>query len=103
MLNNLIGGLLGPNTQRQGPHGPMHFVQVHGNTAINIGDYAWGPSGLDAIITQVIVFKRKFCFFKINFPSIKLLNQLETSGPAPATEAQIAALASEIITNDHLG
>jgi hypothetical protein len=67
MLNNLIGGLLGPNNQRQGPHGPMHFVQVHGNTAINIGDYAWGPSGLDAIITQVIAFKRKFCFFKIYF------------------------------------
>jgi hypothetical protein len=46
---------------------------------------------------------------KENFVSSKfisffqLLNQLETSGPAPATEAQISALASEIITNDHLG
>ena len=56
MLNNLIGGLLGPNaTQRPGSHGPMHFVQVHGNSAINVGDYAWGPSGLDAIITQVLL------------------------------------------------
>ncbi len=31
-----------------------------------------------------------------------MLNQLETSGPAPATDAQINALANEIITNDHL-
>lgn len=26
-----------------------HLLQVHGNA----GDYAWGPGGLDAIITQV--------------------------------------------------
>jgi hypothetical protein len=69
MLNNLIGGLLGPNSQRQGGHGPMHFVSVQGNSGINIGDYAWGPTGLDAIISQVIVFK-KILFLLNNFPLI---------------------------------
>lgn len=31
-----------------------------------------------------------------------MLNQLETSGPAPASEIQINNLPDEVITNDHL-
>lgn len=42
------------------------MFQLHGD----LRDYAWGATGLDTIITQ-------------------LLNQLENTGPPPATEQQL--------------
>ncbi|XP_069137312.1 E3 ubiquitin-protein ligase RNF115-like isoform X2 [Argopecten irradians] len=54
---------------------PVNFMPIHGNP----GDYAWGVSGLDNIITQ-------------------LLNQLEGSGPAPADKSKIDSLPSVRIT-----
>ncbi|XP_033750157.1 E3 ubiquitin-protein ligase RNF115-like [Pecten maximus] len=54
---------------------PVNFMPIHGNP----GDYAWGVSGLDNIITQ-------------------LLNQLEGSGPAPADKTKIDSLPSVRVT-----
>lgn len=45
---------------------PIRMFQLHGD----MRDYAWGAGGLDTIITQ-------------------LLNQLENTGPPPATEHQL--------------
>ena len=50
----------------------------------NAEDYAWGPQGLDTIITQ-------------------LLNQLEGSGPPPADNTDINALPSVKITKEQVG
>ena len=50
----------------------------------NLGDYAWGPSGLDNIITQ-------------------LLNQLDNSGPPPAERTKIDSLPIYEITQKELG
>ena len=52
---------------------------VHGRS----GDYAWGPSGLDDIITQ-------------------MLANLEDSGPPPAKEEKIAELPKLIVTEEDL-
>jgi len=49
----------------------------------NLGDYAWGPSGLDNIITQ-------------------LLNQLDNSGPPPAERTKIDSLPIYEITQKDL-
>ena len=48
---------------------PIRMFQLHGD----MRDYAWGAGGLDTIITQ-------------------LLNQLENTGPPPATEHQLDQL-----------
>ena len=52
---------------------------VHGRP----GDYAWGPSGLDDIITQ-------------------MLANLEDSGPPPAKEEKIAALPKIVATEEDI-
>ena len=54
---------------------PLGLIHLHGNP----GDYAWGTDGLDAIVTQ-------------------LLNQLEGSGPPPASKTQIELLPTRTIT-----
>lgn len=46
------------------------------------GDYVFGGEGLDAVVTQ-------------------LLGQLENSGPPPLPREQIAALPSEVLTENH--
>lgn len=53
--------------------------EVHGNSA----DYAWGPNGLDNVISQ-------------------LLANLEDNGPPPAEEDKIAALPTVVATEEHL-
>ncbi|KAI1301179.1 E3 ubiquitin-protein ligase [Halotydeus destructor] len=53
------------------------FQMLHGNP----GDYAWGQSGLDAVITQ-------------------LLNQLDSTGPSPMTDQEIEKLVTINITKD---
>ncbi|XP_014664372.1 PREDICTED: E3 ubiquitin-protein ligase RNF115-like [Priapulus caudatus] len=55
------------------------FVNLHGNP----GDYAWGPQGIDAIITQ-------------------LLNQIDGVGPAPAPADAIVNLPSVSITQEQV-
>ncbi len=54
--------------------GPVHT---------NPGDYAWGPSGLDDIITQ-------------------MLANLEDSGPPPAKEEKIAAIPKIVATEEDI-
>ncbi|XP_057301673.1 E3 ubiquitin-protein ligase RNF115-like [Hydractinia symbiolongicarpus] len=49
------------------------------NLGGSMGDYVWGPNGLDNIITQ-------------------LLNQLDSTGPPPANKTQIESLPIETIT-----
>ncbi|XP_065596229.1 LOW QUALITY PROTEIN: E3 ubiquitin-protein ligase RNF115 [Cyrtonyx montezumae] len=49
----------------------------------NPGDYAWGQSGLDAIVTQ-------------------LLGQLENTGPPPADRERISALPTVAVTQDQV-
>lgn len=71
-----------PGMQQQGAHfhfqpPPIRMFQLHGD----MRDYAWGPGGLDTIITQ-------------------LLNQLENTGPPPATEQQLDNLPTIKITED---
>lgn len=50
----------------------------------NIGDYVWGPGGLDAIITQ-------------------LLNRVDGTGPPPADEDTISNLPTKKITAAQVG
>lgn len=49
----------------------------------NVNDYAWGPEGLDAVVTQ-------------------LLNQFETSGPPPMSKHDIDNLPEVAITSEQV-
>lgn len=78
IINNVVSELLDPRRQQQmgGAQNQFHFApppirmfQLHGD----LRDYAWGANGLDGIITQ-------------------LLNQLENTGPPPASEDQLKNL-----------
>lgn len=83
IINNVLSDVLTGNqrpvgissTGHQQPHiqffhpSPMRMFQLHGD----MRDYAWGAGGLDTIITQ-------------------LLNQLENTGPPPASEQQLDQL-----------
>ena len=78
IINNVISDLLDPRRagQGQGQNSQFHFqmppirmFQLHGD----MRDYAWGSNGLDTIITQ-------------------LLNQLENTGPPPASDDQLKNL-----------
>ncbi|CAF0811510.1 unnamed protein product [Brachionus calyciflorus] len=80
IINNVISDLLDPrraggqNTQFHFQSPPIRMFQLHGD----MRDYAWGANGLDSIITQ-------------------LLNQLENTGPPPASEDQLKNLPQIII------
>lgn len=76
IINNVLSDLLRPgqggaaqNAQFTFQAPPMRMFQLHSD----MRDYAWGAGGLDTIITQ-------------------LLNQLENTGPPPATEQQLVNL-----------
>lgn len=81
IINNVLSDLLRPgaaggsapggfpNTQFHFQPSPIRMFQLHGD----MRDYAWGAGGLDTIITQ-------------------LLNQLENTGPPPASEQQMLNL-----------
>jgi E3 ubiquitin-protein ligase RNF115/126 len=72
LLRSGSGGSTGSmpqNTQFHFQAPPMRMFQLHSD----MRDYAWGAGGLDTIITQ-------------------LLNQLENTGPPPATEQQLINL-----------
>lgn len=56
---------------------PIRMFQLHGD----MRDYAWGAGGLDTIITQ-------------------LLNQLENTGPPPASEQQLNQLPTVKISQE---
>lgn len=74
IMNNVLSDLLMrpsgmPSMQQSQIHfqpPPIRMFQLHGD----MRDYAWGAGGLDTIITQ-------------------LLNQLENTGPPPASEQQL--------------
>lgn len=80
IINNVIGDLLDPRRTGQNNHfhiqaPPIRMFQLHGD----MRDYAWGSNGLDTIITQ-------------------LLNQLENTGPPPASDDQLKNLPQIVIT-----
>nr|CAB3265625.1 E3 ubiquitin-protein ligase RNF126-like [Phallusia mammillata] len=73
-IDDVLHSAMGADHQIQFPFGggifpQWNFMELHGNS----GDYAWGPSGLDDIISQ-------------------LLGQLDNAGPPPASEQTINGL-----------
>lgn len=63
--------------------GSQHPFSWSGMLHSNPGDYAWGQSGLDAIVTQ-------------------LLGQLENTGPPPADKEKISSLPTVAVTQDQV-
>ncbi|XP_078527410.1 E3 ubiquitin-protein ligase RNF115 [Lissotriton helveticus] len=64
------------------PGSPNHF-SWSGMLHSSPGDYAWGQSGLDAIVTQ-------------------LLGQLENTGPPPAEKEKISSLPTVTVTQEQV-
>uniref|UniRef100_A0A674K8M0 RING-type E3 ubiquitin transferase n=1 Tax=Terrapene triunguis TaxID=2587831 RepID=A0A674K8M0_9SAUR len=64
--------------------GSQHPFSWSGMLHSNPGDYAWGQSGLDAIVTQ-------------------LLGQLENTGPPPADKEKITSLPTVTVTQEQVG
>ncbi|KAG8545213.1 hypothetical protein GDO81_021211 [Engystomops pustulosus] len=58
---------------------PLRGGMLHSNP----GDYAWGQSGLDSIVTQ-------------------LLGQLENTGPPPADKEKISSLPTVTVTQEQV-
>lgn len=80
IINNVISDLLDPNRAGQNIQAsPIRMFQLHGD----MRDYAWGTNGLDSIITQ-------------------LLNQLENTGPPPASEDQLKNLPQLVISQQEV-
>ncbi|XP_053134813.1 E3 ubiquitin-protein ligase RNF115 [Hemicordylus capensis] len=63
--------------------GSPHPFSWGGMLHSNPGDYAWGQSGLDTIVTQ-------------------LLGQLENTGPPPADKEKISSLPTVTVTQDQV-
>ncbi|NP_001087376.1 ring finger protein 115 S homeolog [Xenopus laevis] len=63
--------------------GSPHPLSWSGMLHSNPGDYAWGQSGLDSIVTQ-------------------LLGQLENSGPPPADKDKIVSLPTVTVTREQV-
>ncbi|XP_074927183.1 E3 ubiquitin-protein ligase RNF115 isoform X1 [Chelonoidis abingdonii] len=63
--------------------GSQHPFSWSGMLHSNPGDYAWGQSGLDAIVTQ-------------------LLGQLENTGPPPADKEKITSLPTVTVTQEQV-
>ncbi|XP_048369642.1 E3 ubiquitin-protein ligase RNF115 [Sphaerodactylus townsendi] len=63
--------------------GSPHPFSWGGMLHSNPGDYAWGQSGLDAIVTQ-------------------LLGQLENTGPPPADKEKISSLPTVTVTQEQV-
>ncbi|OPJ85672.1 hypothetical protein AV530_009229 [Patagioenas fasciata monilis] len=63
--------------------GSQHPFSWSGMLHSNPGDYAWGQSGLDAIVTQ-------------------LLGQLENTGPPPADKEKISSLPTVPVTQEQV-
>lgn len=74
IMTNLTGG-----TGVHGTSGFPIFLNLHAN----LGDYAWGRGGFDAIITQ-------------------LLNQLDCTGPPPLTKEKINKIPNTRITQEQV-
>ncbi len=73
---------------------------LHGNP----GDYAWGPGGLDNIVTQVFEIKSSNHSFFVTSSSLsfQLLNQIE-GGVPPMTEVKIKKIPTVKITQKQVG
>ncbi|XP_037001299.2 E3 ubiquitin-protein ligase RNF115 isoform X2 [Artibeus jamaicensis] len=65
------------------PGGSPHPFTWSGMLHSNPGDYAWGQTGLDAIVTQ-------------------LLGQLENTGPPPADKEKITSLPTVTVTQEQV-
>ncbi|XP_030147221.1 E3 ubiquitin-protein ligase RNF115 isoform X2 [Taeniopygia guttata] len=63
--------------------GSQHPFSWSGMLHSSPGDYAWGQSGLDAIVTQ-------------------LLGQLENTGPPPADKEKISSLPTVLVTQEQV-
>ncbi|NXB84145.1 RN115 ligase, partial [Vidua chalybeata] len=63
--------------------GSQHPFSWSGMLHSSPGDYAWGQSGLDAIVTQ-------------------LLGQLENTGPPPADKEKISSLPTVPVTQEQV-
>ncbi|KQL32321.1 E3 ubiquitin-protein ligase RNF115 [Amazona aestiva] len=77
-----------PMTRRyraRGSSRPDRSPAIEGSGMLhsNPGDYAWGQSGLDAIVTQ-------------------LLGQLENTGPPPADKEKISSLPTVTVTQEQV-
>ncbi|NXY57809.1 RN115 ligase, partial [Callaeas wilsoni] len=89
--------------------GSQHPFSWSGMLHSNPGDYAWGQSGLDAIVTQV---RGHLCRGQIQcqiptpehgiFPSPQLLGQLENTGPPPADKEKISSLPTVPVTQEQV-
>ncbi|XP_069692959.1 E3 ubiquitin-protein ligase Iruka isoform X1 [Periplaneta americana] len=76
-LVNLTGVGWGAQGGGRGGNAPVFFLG-------NLGDYAWGHEGLDAIVTQ-------------------LLNQMDGTGPPPLAKDKIKEIPVVVITEDQVG
>lgn len=71
---------------------------LHGNP----GDYAWGPGGLDEIVTRVWIEAVYFFIYFLPDFFLQLLNQFEGGAP-PLTEEQIRDLPQAEISQEQVG
>ncbi|KAL4608064.1 E3 ubiquitin-protein ligase RNF126-like isoform X3 [Arapaima gigas] len=81
IIQQLVNGIMGPTAMPglgAAPWGVLH------SSPMDVGSIAWGPSGLIAIITQ-------------------LLNQFENTGPPPADQDKIKSLPTVQVTEEHVG
>jgi len=70
-LHRLIDGLM--------LQSPFNAITVNGNPQ----DYAWGPGGLDAILTQ-------------------MMDQLEGGGPPPCSQSVIDSISTVVVNEEHI-
>uniref|UniRef100_A0A8D0GAU4 RING-type E3 ubiquitin transferase n=1 Tax=Sphenodon punctatus TaxID=8508 RepID=A0A8D0GAU4_SPHPU len=79
ILQQIFAGFFANSAIPGSPHPFSWSGMLHSNP----GDYAWGQSGLDAIVTQ-------------------LLGQLENTGPPPADKEKITSLPTVTVTQEQV-
>ncbi|XP_030043512.1 E3 ubiquitin-protein ligase RNF115 [Microcaecilia unicolor] len=79
LLQQIFAGFFANSAMPGSPHPFSWSGMLHSNP----GDYAWGQSGLDAIVTQ-------------------LLGQLENTGPPPADKDKITSLPTVTVTQEQV-
>ncbi|KAG8432049.1 hypothetical protein GDO86_019516 [Hymenochirus boettgeri] len=78
IIQQIFAGVLANPSLPGSPH-PFWTGMLHSNP----GDYAWGQSGLDSIVTQ-------------------LLGQLENTGPPPADKEKITSIPTVTVTQEQV-
>ncbi|XP_036780298.2 E3 ubiquitin-protein ligase RNF115 isoform X2 [Manis pentadactyla] len=79
IIQQIFAGFFANSTIPGSPHPFAWSGMLHSNP----GDYAWGQTGLDAIVTQ-------------------LLGQLENTGPPPADKEKITSLPTVTVTQEQV-